>query len=165
MEYSADICRLSSEFYSNYPRDIYPEILHKETRPYTCLMIETDDDYLICIPFRSSINPENKNAFLFSNSNRSQRTRSGLDYQKTVIINNTSYITSSDSAVVDDDEYITVATNISKIANDIHEYISKYVAHATGAKVLHEREYKRLFQYSTLPYFHDVLGIKQPNNG
>lgn len=165
MEYSVDLCCLSPEFYSNYPEDIYPEILSKEARPYTCLMIETNDDYLICIPFRSSIHSKNKNVFLFSNSRRSQRTRSGLDYQKTVMINKMSYITSAGSAVVDDDEYIEVITNISKIVNDIHEYISGYIAHVTGARVLHPRDYDRRYKYSTLPYFHDILGIKQPNNG
>lgn len=47
-------------------------------------VIETQEDYLICIPFRSSI--RHKEAFFFTNTNRSKRTRSGLDYKKTIII-------------------------------------------------------------------------------
>ncbi len=55
MEYDVDICKLSSSFYTAYPPSKYPEIMTKQSRPYTCLMIETHEGYLICIPFRSSI--------------------------------------------------------------------------------------------------------------
>ena len=56
MEYRAELCRLSEVFYDAYPASEYPEILTKNQRPYTCLTIETHDGYLICVPFRSSIN-------------------------------------------------------------------------------------------------------------
>ena len=159
MEYDVDICQLSQSFYSAYPSSIYPEIMAKDSRPYTCLMIETQEDYLICIPFRSSV--LHNDAFIFSNTKRSQKTRSGLDYSKTVIVKDTSYIDSNKSVVVDNDEYTAMMTNIEKIVSGIYSYITKYVQHVTGVKTLHPREFARHYQYSTLPYFHDILGIDQ----
>lgn len=157
MEYEVDICQLSPAFFAAYPPSNYPEIMTKDSRPYTCLMIETHEDYLICIPFRSSI--QHNEAFLFTNTQRSKRTRSGLDYKKAIIVKDTSYIDSTTPVVVDNDEYTAMMTNISKIVNDVHSYISKYVNHTKGIAPLHEREFMRRYQYSTLPYFHDVLGI------
>ena len=159
MEYEVDICRLSPAFFAEYPPSNYPEIMTKDSRPYTCLMIETHKDYLICIPFRSSIHHDD--AFLFTGTNRSRRTRSGLDYKKAIIIKDTSYIDSNTSIVVDNDEYTAMITNITKIVNDVHSYISKYINHVNGTAPLHEREFTRRYQYSTLPYFHDILGISQ----
>ena len=34
---------LSKLFYEDYPNSIYPEILTKKERPYTCLMFEIND--------------------------------------------------------------------------------------------------------------------------
>lgn len=156
MTYDVDICRLSEAFFSAYPASAYPEIMRKECRPHSCLMIETHEDYLICIPFRSSI--RHNIAFLFENTNRSTRTRSGLDYKKTVLIQNPSYIDSS-APLLDNDEYISMIKNIDRIVWDIHNYIEKYVNHVNGTHPLHEREYARRYQYSTLPYFHDILRL------
>lgn len=157
MEFVVDICRLSPAFFIAYPPSNYPEIMTKDSRPYTCLMIETHEDYLICIPFRSSIH--HNEAFLFTKTQRSKRSRSGLDYKKTIIVKDTSYIDSAPSIVVDNDEYTAMMTNISKIVSDANSYISKYVNHIKGTAPLHEREFMRRYQYSTLPYFHDVLGL------
>lgn len=62
MEYDIDICSLSQKFYAEYPQAEYPELMRKEARPYTCLIIESHEGYLICIPFHSNI--QHKNAFL-----------------------------------------------------------------------------------------------------
>ena len=129
----------------------------KNSRPYTCLVIETQEDYLICVPFRSSI--RHKEAFFFTNTNRSKRTRSGLDYKKTIIIKDFSYIDTNSSVVVDNDEFVAMMTNITKIVNDVHVYISKYVNHKKRIAPLHKREFERRYQYSTLPYFDDILGL------
>lgn len=157
MKYEVDVCQLSPTFFVAYPPSEYPEIMTKDSRPYTCLMIETREDYIICIPFRSSI--RHKEAFLFTNTQRSKKTHSGLDYKKSVIIEDTSYIDSSATVAVDNDEYTAMMKNISTIVNDIHSYISAYVNHVNGTAPLHEREFIRRYQYSTLPYFHDILGI------
>lgn len=159
MDYAVDICRLSHSFYSAYPLTQYPEIMRKDERPYTCLLIETHDDYFICIPFRSSI--RHNDAFLFSNTNRSLNTRSGLDYKKTVLIKDTSYIDSTTPVVVDNDEYTAMITNIGTIVNEIEEYIKTYINHINRTSTLHPRKFQRHYQFSTLPYFHDILGISE----
>lgn len=159
MDYAVDICQLSHSFYAAYPLSQYPEIMRKDERPYTCLLIETREDYFICIPFRSSI--QHNEAFLFTNTNRSLHTRSGLDYKKAVIIKDSSYIDSKTSVVVDNDEYTAMITNIETIVNEIEKYISTYVNHVNGSARLHQREFLRHYQFSTLPYFHGILGITE----
>ncbi len=157
MEFKVKVCRLSEMFYLSYPQEKFPEILRKAERPYTCLMIETDNGYLICIPFRSSI--KHNDAFIFKNIKRSKNTRSGLDYKKTVIVKELKYIDIDEPAVVDNDEYSMMMKHIDSIAFEIENYISRYVNHVAGTKLLHPREFERHYKYSTLPYFNNLLGI------
>lgn len=107
MDYDSELSLLSPKFTQDYPPAAYPELMHKHGRPYTCLLIDSHDDYFICVPFRSSIG--HKNAFLFTGTARSKKTKSGLDYSKTAPI--------------------------------------------------HPRAFSRKYQYSTLPYFHDIMGV------
>lgn len=150
MDYTYQIYRLSAQFAKDYPSSQYPELLHKNNRPYTCLLIETKEDYFICVPFRSDIN--HNNAYLFKNSVRSRSKKSGLDYSKIVIIKDNSYLDNG-SAVVDADEYAEMVTNINKIVNDVNNYVTTYIDHIKGVHVLHPRQYNRLYKYSSLPYF------------
>lgn len=156
MDYDVEIRKLSPAFYAAYPNSAYPEILEKEGRPYTCLLIDTHEDYLICVPFRSNMN--HREGFRFKNTRRSARTRSGLDYKKIVLIRDSAYIDSG-NPVVDSDEYRTVITNIAKIASKAAAYVEKYRNHVLGSSVLPLREFQRKYGTSTLPYFHDILGI------
>lgn len=156
MTFDAEICALTRRFYEAYPEREYPELMRKQGRPYTCLLIDTHDSYLICIPFRTSI--KHNEAFLFSGTERSSRSRSGLDYKKLVLIKDNTYINRSD-VQVDRDEYKAVVRNLRKIARQADDYISVYVDHVNASRVLHSREYKRKYEYSTLPYFHDILDL------
>lgn len=156
MEYDVGICKLSLAFYQAYPCNVYPEILHKADRPYTCLLIDTHEDYLICIPFRSDM--RHNQGFHFSNTVRSSHSQSGLDYKKIVLVKDDSYIDKS-PAVVDSDEYASVITNIQGIIRDVESYIEVYCRHVDGSRILHPRQFARKYQYATLPYFHDILGL------
>jgi len=156
MEYAVDIYLLSAKFMSDYPEFLYPEIMRKSGRPYTCLMIDLHEDYLICIPFRSAI--PHKNAFLFTGTQRSRRSRSGLDYSKVVLIKDSVYLDSA-HAVVDQDEYREAMRNMPQIVREIAAYIDKYIRHIRGTAPLHPREYERTYQFSTLPYFHDIMKL------
>lgn len=156
MEYDFKILRLSQKFIDDYPKNKYRELMLKDKRPYSCLLIDTHKDYFICIPFRSSI--QHNNAYIFKNTNRSKRTRSGLDYSKVVLIKDTAYFDSS-GVVVDNDEYKAVVTNIEHIIKQITCYIDTYVNHINGAKTLHIREFERKYKFSTLPYFHNILNL------
>ncbi len=157
MEYDVAIYRLSAEFYKEYPADQYPEIMRKDERPYTCLLIDAHDDYFICIPFRSHI--QHKNAYLFTNTKRSKHSKSGLDYKKTAIIKNPDLIDSQNPAVVDQDEYNEMLTNIEIITKEALSYVDTYIHHVDKTKVLHPQTFIRHYRFSTLPYFHDILGI------
>lgn len=156
MNYDYELYKLSNQFIADYPSNLYPELLSKSSRPHYCLLIETHCDYFICVPFRSNI--DHNNAFKFKNTRRSSKSKSGLDYSKVAIINNTDYLSSA-NVVIDKDEYNQAVHNIKTIAKEVCDYIDKYISHIKGEKVLHEKQYLRLYQYSTLPYFHDVLKL------
>lgn len=156
MEFDVEVRKLSQDFYTAYPRTQYPEILEKGSRAYTCLLIDTHDDYLICVPFRSEMS--HNQGFHFVGTARSMQSRSGLDYKKSVIINNMDYI-SSDPAIVDSDEYAMMMSHINSIVESAVSYVNTYIQHVNGTNPLHPREFNRRYLYSTLPYFHDILGI------
>ena len=131
----------------------------KDKRPYGCLLIKTHNDYYICVPFRSHIH--HKNAFLFKNTERSKTDSSGLDYSKTVLIRPEDYDKYLiENAVVDTDEYKAVRMNIYKIEKQILKYIEGYVKSVSDFENADKKSFERKYKYSTLKYFHDILGIE-----
>ena len=62
-------------------------------------------------------------------------------------------------AVVDRDEYLEALQNLFRITAGAEHYIHTYMEHISGRKILHTREYARRYACSTLPYFHDILGL------
>lgn len=155
MEYNVEILRLSNSFYADYSAVQYPELLKKAERPYACLMINIRD-YYICIPYRTHI--DHSNAYHFRYSARSKNNKSGLDFSKIAIVNNCEYIDKT-PALIDKDEYNETMINIDKIVSDSQKYIDCYIAHISKTKPIHEKEFLRKYKYSTLPYFHDILGL------
>ena len=156
MDVDVKIYQLSAEFLRAYPAELYPELMYKKGRPYSCLLIDLHMEYRICIPYRSSIH--HKNAFFFTGTERSRRTKSGLDYSKMVLIREESYLDDR-NVVVDQDEYRETIRNIRKIAGQAVDYLDGYIQHINGEHPLHPKSFARKYQYSTLPYFHDVMGI------
>ena len=138
MDYLSQIYLLSTKFVQDYPSSTYSELMYKQGRPYTCLLIDTHDVYFICVPFRSSIN--HKNAFFFKGTERSQKTKSGLDYSKIVIINNPDYIDSTTAAVVDQDEYNEMMTHLPQIVKEAVSYVVTYINHVNGTAPLHPKQ-------------------------
>ena len=157
IDFSSQIYLLSSKFINDYPLTTYPELMYKAGRPYTCLLIETHEDYFLCVPFRSSIN--HNNAYHFKGTKRSRRSKSGLDYSKTVVIRDSDYIDSTNAAVVDNDEYNEMMKNLSKIVKEVNDYVNGYINHKNGSNVLHTRDYQRKYGFSTLPYFDKILKV------
>lgn len=162
MEYASELSLLSVEFLQDHPPDRYPELMYKQSRPYTCLLIDSHDDYFICIPFRSSIG--HKNAFIFTDTKRSKKSRSGLDYSKIAIIKDTRYLDSSAKALVDQDEYTEMIKNLSDIVREANDYVTTYINHMNGTALIHPRAFVRKYQYSTLPYFHALMGINEKSS-
>ena len=157
MEYDSVLSLLSSKFTQDYPLSAYPELMYKIGRPYTCLLIESHADYFICVPFRSYIS--HKNAFLFKNTLRSQQTKSGLDYSKIVLVKDIAYLDTDTPAIVDQDEYTEMLKNFPYIVASVNGYLNTYINHIKGITLLHPKAFLRKYQFSTLPYFHDILGI------
>ncbi len=157
MEYDSELYMLSKEFMQAYPENEYPELMYKQGRPYTCLLIDSHQGYFICVPFRSSIG--HKNAFIFRKTKRSRKTRSGLDYSKIVIIQKSAYLDSSNPVVVDQDEYKEMVINLPIIVCEVMEYIDTYIRHFNKIRPIHPSEFERKYKYSTLRYFHKLLGI------
>ncbi len=155
MEYIAEIYSLSSQFYTDYPSDQYPEIVVKKGRPYSCLLVEYMDDLFICIPFRSHVC--HKYAYHFKNSVRSRQGQSGLDYTKSILIKNNDYLDTTIPAVVDQDEYRETMRNLPRIVQEIFEYISDYKKDLNGIQKLHPKEWQRRYGKSTLLYFDEFL--------
>lgn len=151
------ILNLTQKFYIDYPETQYKEILRKQNRPYNCLLLQSHYGYFICIPYRTEIT--HKFAYKFKNSKRSKIHKSGLDYSKIVIIQNMDYLENFD-AVIDKDEYKETRDNIAYIKKDAQEYIDNYVNKLHGLKSDYdEKEFHRIYQYSTLQYFHKELGV------
>ena len=157
MDYDVDVYLLSQRFHTDYPAALYPEIMHKQGRPYNCLLIDSHAGYFICVPFRSYIN--HSNAYMFKNSQRALYCRSGLDYSKAVMIADTKYFDSG-KAIVDQDEYNEAMRNMNTIVQEVLSYVDTYIGHISGAAPIHQRQFQRKYQFSTLKYFHDVLGLQ-----
>jgi protein AbiQ len=160
MEYIAEIYSLSAQFFADYPHSKYPEIAVKKERPYSCLLIEYMDDLFICIPFRSHV--RHPYAYHFKSSARSQRSRSGLDYTKSILIRDHGYLDISTPAIVDQDEYKETVLNLPRIVREAFDYISDYKDDLNGVRKLHPREWQRRYGRSTLPYFDGFLQNAAP---
>ena len=156
MNFTHQIYSLSDMFYNTYPKEQFPEILEKKDRPYNCLLIETSYDYYICIPYRSLIVHEN--AYFFTETERSRRTRSGLDYSKMVIIKDTEYFNDS-PALIDNDEYRETIRNINTIMKDAKEFVNEYLKYKRGTSTLSSSVLRKKYYYSSLKYFHEELGL------
>ena len=156
MDYSVRLCRLTDDFMRDYPLSRYPELLNSPGNTFIYLCLDTSRQYSICIPFRSNIRHDD--AYMFRKSLRSRRTKSGLDYTKIVLVNDGKYLNSED-IYVDQDEYEEVRSNLPRIVDEAVGYVDGYIGHITGISPLYAREFERRYRYSTLPYFHDIMGI------
>ena len=119
-------------------------------------MFQTHYNYYICVPYRTEIS--HSYAYRFKNSQRSRKHKSGLDYTKIVIISDSRYI--DDKIItIDKVEYKETIYHFSKIKQQALEYVEKYIAHVKGTNQLSHQEFNRRYNYSTLKYFHNELGI------
>lgn len=157
MEYDYALYQLSDAFREKYPMNQYPELMYKAGRPYNCLLIDIYQDYFICIPFRSHIS--HNNAFFFRRTLRSKLTRSGLDFSKIVIIKESKFL--QENAIVDSDEYTETIRQMPQIVRAASSYVNNYISHINGSSLLHPNEFKRKYRFSTLSYFHDLLGLNR----
>lgn len=155
----SELMHLSTEFYKEYDAIKYPEILNKPLRVYDVAVFDGPGDYYICIPFRSDMNKKSS-AYYFKNSLRSKRGRSGLDFEKMVIVKDTKYLNDKDPVYIDSDEYNEFASNKKFIESQAIKYLLRYIKHITGEKPLSKDQYRKNYQFTSLKYFHKELGIE-----
>lgn len=152
------ILKLTPVFYEKYLTPSHSEILQKNNRAYNCLLFQTHYDYFIAVPYRSEIG--HKYAYHFRYSKRSKKHKSGLDYTKIVILDNTEYLDNKD-AIIDKDEYNETIRNFERIKAEVLQYIEDYIDYQRGMKLIDEKEFQRRYRFSTLKYFHKELGIEK----
>lgn len=146
-----DIRFLTRDFYLQYDSVNYPEIEHKEERPYAVLLVNVCGNKF-AIPFRTNI--RHKNAYKFRNSGRTTDSETGLDFTKAVIVNNGNFI--GGSATIDRKEYVELSKNAVKIIKKFTTYVNNYIKYRKGIGA----EYRRLdYQFTTLKYFERELNI------
>ena len=157
-EYDFQVLKLTKDFYSDYPNPPYYEMEMKETRRYNCLLIQSHYGYFICVPFRSRV--KHKYCYHFKKSVRSRKGQSALDYSKCAIINDLKYL-DNNQGIIDNDEYTEMMQNINKIVSEVLSYVDDYVSFVNNeSERISVQEFKRRYQFSTLQYFHEILGIK-----
>ncbi len=142
---------LSGEFYKKYNKISYPEIENKDERPYLVLLFKIDDNHF-AVPFRT--NMRHNYGYKFKKSDRKTDSATGLDFTKTVFIEDRSYIGAD--AVIDDGEFAELNKKYYFIKKKLIAYIKGYKQFLNGE--LNEYESKK-YTYTTLKYFHKELKL------
>jgi len=142
---------LSSEFYNNYPSNLYPEMELKQSRPFLVLIVKIDG-YTFAIPFRTNV--RHNYCYKFKNTGRETTTNTALDFTKAVIINDIKYI--GVSATIDHDEYIELSSKSFFIIKKFKSFIEKY-KRVMADPNKYQYDYNLFSNYCTLKYFHEVL--------
>ena len=146
-----EIKQLSEEFYLDYSQVKFPEILHKEDRPYIVFVIKINDN-TFAVPFRTNIT--HNQSYRFKNTNKQTNSHTGLDFSKAVIVNEERYL--GKKTFIDDAEYIELENKIKFIIQKFTVYVNNYIKYikSNNTKMI-EMKYK----YSSIQYFNKELGI------
>lgn len=147
------IVKLNHQFFHDYKKEDYPEVLRKEDRPYEVAVFSILPDVYIVVPFRSRI--QHEYAWHFTSSKRCRKSQSGIDYTKMILLRTEQYF--DKNYYIDQDERTEFFHYINEIKHRTLVYIQTYINHMTGKKLLHPCKFKRMYEFSTLPYFHDEL--------
>lgn len=130
---------LSGAFYESFPRNDYPEMLHKEERPYICITVEVDNrEY--ALPIRHHIT--HRHAF----STIGER---GIDYTKAVVIESEDYI-AGDAPIIDTVEWRKIQMNERAIIVGFTKYLKEYRRALSRKDKLKD---DIILRYSALQYF------------
>lgn len=141
---------LSDKFYNEFPRELFPEIMRKDVRPYVMVKL-TINGYEVGLPLRSNI--EHQYAYWTNKADRC-----GIDYSKAVIIPDSSYINPR-KPFIRDDEHKALLGKEYEIRKGFMRYLKDY---HKALKSLDIPRNLKLVNYSTLQYFHKQLMIEFP---
>ncbi len=143
---------LSNDFYKDYDKNTYEEILRKNSRPYIMFIIKIDNiDY--AVPFRTNVN--HKFAY-FTNPPK----KCGIDYKKAIVVTKANYLDVSKNILINQKEYINIRENEDVIIKEFKNYLKQY---KKAIKKLSVKRNYEIYKFSSLKYFHKEMGIKEVN--
>lgn len=146
-----EFCFLSAAFYEKYRN--CKEILIKQDRPYTVLIIETIGKRF-AIPFRSHINPNNRDCFITDKENNA-----GLDFQKAVVIINDTYINTNARPEVRNIDYMAIHFKDYEIKRKFEIFLNFYINEYKRHKENPQLKTNARIQFCALQYFTKELGL------
>ncbi|MBR5375792.1 MAG: hypothetical protein IK139_00770 [Lachnospiraceae bacterium] len=66
----------------------------------------------------------------------------------------------SNPGIVDADEYSEMMRNMDRIVREVLAYVDDYVSYCNKSeKHISDEEFQRRYRYSSLQYFHEILGV------
>ena len=148
-----EFCFLTSEFYEKYKN--CKEILVKQDRPYTVLIIETIGKKF-AIPFRSHINPNNHDCYITDKS-----INAGLDFQKSVIITNDAYINTLERPEVRNIDYMAIHFKDFEIKRKFESFLKYYMNEYKRHKDNPDLKRNARIEFCSLQYFLNDLGLEE----
>src|SRR3712207_5058655 len=134
---------LTDEFYKTHPKELYPEMIRKNERPYVQILINVNNQ-LWAIPLRSHINHE----YAFW-SDRDKKC--GIDFTKAVPIS-TKDIRLDKVPRLRQHEYIALKRQGNNVTSQFKNYIKQYI-HAKENP--HTARSKAILRFSTLQHFEE----------
>ena len=137
---------LNKQFFSDYPSDLYPQILSKEMRPYLCVKFPSDSN-LYLVPLRSNL----KSYYSFYLTPDGKR---GLDFNKTIILKNNIYLDLENLPQIDQKEYGLLMSNQRRIKDRLYTFLHRFQRALTNPSAYHN---EKLIRYSSLSYFTDII--------
>lgn len=152
---------LATDFFQKNPH--LKEVENKNNRPYSVFLI-TIDNIEFAIPLRSSLQHNN----FFSSLNITNKEKKdnayskkgnvGLDYSKSIIIQNANDIRNDTGIVfVSEKEHNYLKGKEYLVKVGMEKYIKKYIK---AYDKQHIRSNKFLCDYSTLQNYHEEIGLK-----
>jgi protein AbiQ len=139
---------LTEAFYQHFTYEQYPEIEHKQSRPYIVLIIKIDNQRW-GLPMRSSIS----HSYCYWTN---KEDRCGVDYTKAVLLTDDNYIDKTNAPHIRESEFEALRGKEYVLEVGFKRYIGQY------KKALADQSKNRnvmLCKFSTLQYFHEAAGI------
>jgi protein AbiQ len=124
-----------------------PQVLQKN-RGYGIIAI-TVRNITFAVPLRSNLNHPNGLKTIFIKG-----AWNGLDYTKALLVEEAD-ITQESFQLREQKEFDKIIKNKDKIINEFSQYVTDYIAYASSKN----KVFEQMFQYTTLQYFHNELGI------
>ena len=144
-----ELRKMSKQFFKIFPKEMFPEMEHKEGRPYAVLLVKISD-IKFAIPFRTNI--RHSYCYKFSSTGRNTKSVTGIDFTKAVVID--SDLLLGEKTNIDNKEFIELQNKSFFIVKKFKKYVDDYIKFKRfgGNPYVAKR-----YQYSTLKYFDKIL--------